>query len=264
MTLAERIKVCRQKSGLSQEAVAALVGVSRQAVTKWETGQTAPSTENLFKLAEVLGTSVDLLLTEDDNAAQSAAEALFTLIKKEEAEKERLKKENQKKNVLTALLVLSVFVVLYLLGRILWCDLSQSSVLGWILHAKPQGKGSYLYGWLTHKKLFWWAMLLPIVAALCSKRLLALVTTAGFTVGLTLGTLLSHNQSGIPYGQSEFGWAYWALIFLVSFPLGFFWQRVTDDAEKRGEKTPYRKLCLISIIVLFVAVLFVWFNIPRY
>lgn len=263
MTLAERIKACRQKSGLSQEAVAALVGVSRQAVTKWETGQTAPSTENLFKLAEVLGTSVDLLLTEDD-AAKSAAAALFTLIKKEEAEKERQKKENQKKNVLTALLVLAVFVVLYLLGRILWCDLSQSSVLGWMLHAKPQGKGSYLYGWLTHKKLFWWAMLLPIIVALCGKRLPALVTTAGFTVGLILGTLLSHNPSGIAYGQSEFGWAYWALIFLVSFPLGFLGQYIVNDAETKGERPPYRKLGLISATVLVVVLIFVWFNIPKY
>ena len=42
MTLGERIKACRQHAGMSQEKVAELVGISRQAVTKWESDQSAP------------------------------------------------------------------------------------------------------------------------------------------------------------------------------------------------------------------------------
>lgn len=64
MTLGERIRTCRQQAGMSQEKVAELVGISRQSVTKWETNRSAPSTENLFKLAEIFGTTVDLLLPE--------------------------------------------------------------------------------------------------------------------------------------------------------------------------------------------------------
>ncbi len=52
MSLGNRIKEFRQGKRMSQEKVAELVGVSRQAVTKWEADQTAPSTENLFKLAD--------------------------------------------------------------------------------------------------------------------------------------------------------------------------------------------------------------------
>ena len=76
MTLGERIKTCRQQAGMSQEKIAELVGISRQAVTKWETNQSAPSTENLFKLAEIFGTTVDLLLPEktaDDKAPTEAS-----------------------------------------------------------------------------------------------------------------------------------------------------------------------------------------------
>ena len=62
MTVGERIKTCRQNTGMSQEKVADLIGVSRQAVTKWEADQSAPNTENLFKLAELFGTTVDMLL----------------------------------------------------------------------------------------------------------------------------------------------------------------------------------------------------------
>ncbi len=47
---------------MSQEALARRMDVSRQAVTKWESGQSAPSTENLFRLAELFDTTVDLLL----------------------------------------------------------------------------------------------------------------------------------------------------------------------------------------------------------
>ena len=60
MSLGERIKEQRKNCGLSQEKVAELVGVSRQAVTKWEAEQSAPSTENLFRLAEIFGTTVDI------------------------------------------------------------------------------------------------------------------------------------------------------------------------------------------------------------
>jgi transcriptional regulator with XRE-family HTH domain len=76
MTLGERIKTCRQQAGMSQEKVAELVGISRQAVTKWETNQSAPSTENLFKLAEIFGTTVDLLLHEEASGEDTQAEAI--------------------------------------------------------------------------------------------------------------------------------------------------------------------------------------------
>ena len=71
MTLGERIKACRQHAGMSQEKVAELVGISRQAVTKWESDQSAPNTENLFKLAEIFGTTVDLLLNSEEESNET-------------------------------------------------------------------------------------------------------------------------------------------------------------------------------------------------
>lgn len=61
MTLGEKLKMYRKQKGVSQEKIAELVGVSRQAVTKWESGQTAPSTENLMALASIYGISLDEL-----------------------------------------------------------------------------------------------------------------------------------------------------------------------------------------------------------
>lgn len=58
VTLGERIKDRREKLKLSQGYVAEQIGVSRQAVSKWETGQSEPTAENLVRLAEVFETSL--------------------------------------------------------------------------------------------------------------------------------------------------------------------------------------------------------------
>lgn len=49
--LGARIRALRKERGLSQEALAQALEVSRQAVTKWEDGSSLPSTANLFALA---------------------------------------------------------------------------------------------------------------------------------------------------------------------------------------------------------------------
>ena len=109
MTLGERIKNQRTRAGLSQERVAELVGVSRQSVTKWESGQSAPSTENLFRLAEIFGTTVDMLLDiPDEKNAQSTDQAqikeltsqiqyLYCVESARKAEADRVRIENEKR-----------------------------------------------------------------------------------------------------------------------------------------------------------------------
>ena len=99
MALGERIKTCRQNAGMSQEKVAELVGVSRQAVTKWEVNKSAPNTENLFKLAEIFGTTVDMLLVSEDEAKQSFVEQPYCLYKTNEEKKADIKKQTRKRNI---------------------------------------------------------------------------------------------------------------------------------------------------------------------
>ncbi len=61
MALGEKISELRKESGISQEKLAEMVGVSRQAVTKWESGNANPDTENLIKLSGIFGVSLDEL-----------------------------------------------------------------------------------------------------------------------------------------------------------------------------------------------------------
>ncbi len=65
MTLAEKIVWCRKRAGLSQEELAEKVGVSRQAVSKWELGDATPEVGKLVLLAKTFGVTTDWLLSED-------------------------------------------------------------------------------------------------------------------------------------------------------------------------------------------------------
>lgn len=65
MRLEEKLTVLRKESGYTQLDLAEKVRVSRQAISKWETGRALPSAENLKYLSELFGVSVDYLLSDD-------------------------------------------------------------------------------------------------------------------------------------------------------------------------------------------------------
>lgn len=73
--LAENIKGRRVQAGLSQEQLAEQLQVSRQAVTKWETGAGIPDIENLRAIAALFGITLDELLGDvsDGSVAEFAA-----------------------------------------------------------------------------------------------------------------------------------------------------------------------------------------------
>ena len=61
-SLGEVLKEHRTRCGMTQEFVAESMGVSRQAVSKWENGTTDPSTSNLLKLAKLYGITPEELI----------------------------------------------------------------------------------------------------------------------------------------------------------------------------------------------------------
>ena len=71
--IAQRLSARRKQSGLSQEALAEKLGVSRQAVSKWERSESSPDTDNLIALAQLYGVSLDELLYVDDEMRDDVA-----------------------------------------------------------------------------------------------------------------------------------------------------------------------------------------------
>ena len=62
MQLSDNIQQLRKALGLSQEQLAEQVGVSRQSISKWETGQSVPELDKLLALSRIFGLSTDELL----------------------------------------------------------------------------------------------------------------------------------------------------------------------------------------------------------
>lgn len=71
MTLGERIAALRNEKKLSQGDLAEKLNVSRQSVSKWETGASVPELDKLLLLSEVFGLSLDQLVKGDASAASA-------------------------------------------------------------------------------------------------------------------------------------------------------------------------------------------------
>lgn len=65
MTFSEKLKSIRKKAGMSQEKLAEKIGVSRQAITKWETDSGIPDIDNMMALSELFNISLDELLSNE-------------------------------------------------------------------------------------------------------------------------------------------------------------------------------------------------------
>lgn len=70
---ANRLYELRKKHGLSQEELAEKLGVSRQAVSKWERSEASPDTDNLIALAKIYGLSLDELIFGEKTTEQTKA-----------------------------------------------------------------------------------------------------------------------------------------------------------------------------------------------
>ena len=68
MLISHNVAVYRKRAGMSQEDLAERLHVSRQTISKWETGQSAPDPETVVQLARLFGITTDQLLTEETPA----------------------------------------------------------------------------------------------------------------------------------------------------------------------------------------------------
>lgn len=84
MTLGEKIKALRTQRGITQEAFAECLNVSRSAIAKWESDTGVPEIINLKAIAKTFGISIDELLDEEQNFSEGAEK--HTVIEEEKPE----------------------------------------------------------------------------------------------------------------------------------------------------------------------------------
>ena len=75
MRLSEKIVQLRKEQGLSQEELAERLGLSRQAVSRWESGTALPDAGNLLQLSRLFGVTADYLLDEERESPEAPTAA---------------------------------------------------------------------------------------------------------------------------------------------------------------------------------------------
>jgi transcriptional regulator with XRE-family HTH domain len=75
MNFADKLQSYRKQKGMSQENLADVIGVSRQAVSKWESGQSYPEIDKMIAISELFGVSVDHLVKDVQEEAGGASQA---------------------------------------------------------------------------------------------------------------------------------------------------------------------------------------------
>ena len=83
MSFAERLKTTRKQKGYSQEQLAELLDVSRQSVTKWETGLSYPEIKTLLELSSILEKDLDWLLYDEKPDSRKYNHCRYSLFNKE-------------------------------------------------------------------------------------------------------------------------------------------------------------------------------------
>lgn len=137
MTLDKKLARLRKREGLSQAEVSEKLDVSRQAVSRWESGEARPSTDNLQALCKLYCVSLDYVLNESED--EPPVPALAAPATKSGNEREEQKKRKQR----IRLLVIGTVVLGLLLCFIFWYGSSQMEN-DMDLHSIPGEKSSLL------------------------------------------------------------------------------------------------------------------------
>jgi transcriptional regulator with XRE-family HTH domain len=86
MSFAEKLQGLRKSKGISQEQLAELLDVSRQSISKWESGQNYPEVDKLIKLSDLFKITLDELLKDKVNSSKAEKSENHNYLKDEEAD----------------------------------------------------------------------------------------------------------------------------------------------------------------------------------
>lgn len=133
--LNENLKNLRKSKGLSQEELAIKLSVVRQTISKWEKGLSVPDSEMLIKIADVLDTSVSVLLDETDETEINIEEndQLKEIAAKLEVLNEQYLKRNENRRkiwriVFIVMGIVSIGIILIILTSLIYFFIVNDSV----------------------------------------------------------------------------------------------------------------------------------------
>lgn len=108
MIIGAKIAACRKRAGMSQEKLANELNISRQAVSRWETGEAVPDTEKVIQLSHIFHVTTDYLLLDIYEAPQSAVPAENNRETEQRAAEKQMKRQSMRMHFGWFLLIFGV------------------------------------------------------------------------------------------------------------------------------------------------------------
>lgn len=205
MTIGEKIRNLRKDKGLTQEAVAAALEVSRQAIAKWECDQSSPCTENLLKLANLFDVSLEDLV--DVKQYQTTALEEYARRKLEEEQKQQETKTTLYKKIKEVAMITTAYIVVY--------------VMSWLAFYMV-GIETCIWSWMTTYHILSITCGLSVITIMLNRRIasgsLLIGSIAAIFIANTAGAVGIHNS---PIGYNN-GWVFYLATLLISYTVGYF------------------------------------------
>ena len=147
MRLGERIAVCRKKMGWSQEALAEKLSVSRQTVSRWETGEALPDVEKVVLLAGLFGVTTDALLLDEASAERKETSPINVSDSNSPEEKrlERVERRRQGLRIAAGAFILAIGIGL-IIASLVWAGWWAGKTDWWYSEYGTFGTGLFCTG----------------------------------------------------------------------------------------------------------------------
>lgn len=169
-----RLQKQRKLNNYSQEELADKIGVSRQAVSKWERGKSSPDTDNLIALAKLYGITIDELINSNPIKANTDSENIFNSINENTPTSDKTElpydtdnkmaeiSRNQEKYWWLAFPIAIVSAI----AMILWGMFKDAWAISWVCFLAVPFIPT-LIGAIKHKNPYLFIVALPVYAAYC-------------------------------------------------------------------------------------------------
>ncbi|MDO4333282.1 MAG: helix-turn-helix transcriptional regulator [Eubacteriales bacterium] len=177
MDVGMKISQLRKLSGMTQEQLAEKLSVSRQTISKWETGITSPDLESIVKISKIFQVSLDELLLEGRTAA---SEEKLTL--------EDLVKMNLYNRRMTLLLISGlIFLMVSVMTAVFVTAIRSTTISTQYMLYRYIVVGEYANAPVDYEKFF-----LPAIGA----GIVGAVLCLGYAIGIKTGGKLQFNKKG--------------------------------------------------------------------
>ncbi len=243
MSVGERIRALRKENSLTQETLAEALDVSRQAVAKWESGKSSPSTANLVKMAELFNVSFAELIPENEELStkEQLDDIRQSIVRLEtEARERRVYFERAKELTVSGLAAAGGFAVLILLVRTL---LSFPSV------------PDYVLSWTLENHILPALLVYALAGSLRFGRRFGVFVLAGAVLGILLGTVtgwFSVKYTELHFNDGEIALLLCMIVFSAGALAAAF---VREKREKRNSllKNPAVKRVFDTVLLAALA-----------